>query len=123
MIAQGKRTDKRTVGAAKNRTRAFYVISSIKEARVPYAVESILRRPSLGLIVTEDVGQTPSLVQAEGAVLNRGERSKWKRGNFLLKSVTSNSLPGFVAALSDSFLIRLSTGRSFLRRTEHGLSG
>src|SRR6516164_5543589 len=36
---------------------------------------------------------------------------------------TSDSLPGFVPALSGSPLMRFSTGRSCLRRTEQGLSG
>src|SRR5205807_2315227 len=42
---------------------------------------------------------------------------------FVGTTATSNSLSGFVTALSGSPLIRLSTARSFLRRTEQGLSG
>ena len=42
---------------------------------------------------------------------------------FIGTLATSDSLPGFVAALSGSPLTRFPTVRSFLRRTEQGLSG
>jgi hypothetical protein len=42
---------------------------------------------------------------------------------FIGTVATSDSLPGLVAALSGLPLIRFSTGRSRLRRTEQGLSG
>jgi hypothetical protein len=73
-----KLADKRIAGAAKNRTRAFYIVSSIEESPVRSVVESILEGTGLSAIVTEDARHTPSLVQAERDGSESAERFKWK---------------------------------------------
>jgi hypothetical protein len=76
--------------------------------------------PGLGLSLR---GQSGSLSLFRSLDESSGPSLPPVLPKFIGTLATSDSLPGFVTALSGFALIRFPTGRIFFRRTELGLSG